>query len=233
MADSQTVPWNLQDAYWDKVHPGMKGRIYHEVVLFRHCESTRNADLMEGDVKSEQDVDAILTPRGEEQAKHVQFVVHGLKIPLDTTSLVVSPQRRAIDTIGKHRKWALAIPDLRERNLKKTFRIEDGCCSEVETQKEFENRVAHYIDLWSKRGTVDKRHRTIVVTHSLWIREFMRALQKADHNFSRHHFGNGSVTVIQFTEDEDGTKHAEIQMTGSVMHLPDHLRTGHHHALYY
>lgn len=220
------VPWSISVPFWDDLHPGMKGRILREIVLIRHCESESNQKLMDGDAAAEQVVDVGLTKRGVEQAKHVQAVI--AKLQDKNTQVWCSPQKRAADTcVPKY----LNMHDLRERNYKRDLVLANGTTSPKETKLEFQERVTKVLMTVLDLGK--GRDRLVLVTHSLWIREFLRQLQGADEDRSRQHFGNGAITVVQITRDDDGTEHYEIQLVGSVMHLPPHLRTGHHHALYY
>lgn len=200
--------------------PGMRGDPYREVILIRHGESTANVALMKGE-KKEQVADVDLTKIGEEQAEYVHRVIAKLDAPV-----WCSPQRRATMTAPED---ALVDHNLRERNLKHDFSLHGGTISHKETPEEFRGRVDKYVqDFYQKE---DVYQRTVLVTHSLWIQEFLRILLKGD-DFTNFHMGNGSITVVQFTEDNEKIRRAEIQMVGSVMHLPPDLRTGHHHWLY-
>lgn len=200
--------------------PGMRGDPFAEIVLVRHCESTANDALMKGN-KAEQVADVELTEVGKQQAEHVRRVIE----KLDGT-VYCSPQRRAVMTAPEGTTIEHA---LRERNLKHDFALKSGGVSAKETPEEFRSRVDDYVQAcYANTGVLE---RTIFVTHSLWIQEFLRILLKGD-DFAHFHMGNGSITVVQFTEDEHKVRRAEIQMVGSVMHLPPDLRTGHHHWLY-
>lgn len=209
----------------------MQGRWFREVVLVRHCESVANEKLMKGEPKKvEQDADVPLTELGKVQATVVQKVIEKLMRTDFPSSLVCSPALRTVMTAPPGTVTDL---DLRERNVKHDYVFHTGETSVKETHEEFCSRVDKYLQLWAQKPEEAPQERHIVVTHSLWIQEFLRALFKGDHYFSMFHNGNGSITVVQFTEDENKVRRAEIQTVGSVYHLPPALRTGHHHELYY
>lgn len=223
MADA--MPWDISDPFWDKIHPGMKGKVYHEVLLFRHAESGANEALMRGDAVSDQVSESDLTERGEAQAVIIKSLIDKL-CEKGECVVLTSPQLRAVKTAPE---YAVRIIDLRERNHKHIFEMSNGMTSLKETAQQFTARVQSFVTMHRKYR--HQRKRTILVTHSLWIREYMRLVQEAS-TVSQHHFGNASITVVQFTMDESGKEHAEFPMVGSVMHLPKELRTGHHHALF-
>jgi broad specificity phosphatase PhoE len=96
------MPFNIQDPYWSKVHPGMPCRIKHRIILVRHGESESNIELMTSGQTSEYQIDYGLTALGMEQAQDVAnfFESKGLK----TIGIVIadrvqiSPLWRTIQT---------------------------------------------------------------------------------------------------------------------------------------
>jgi broad specificity phosphatase PhoE len=215
------------DPYWNVRRHGMKGKMKHEVVFIRHCESTGNEAGMLGDVFVDQDRDVALTSKGKEQAKYVKKVIRSLQ-PCEVLS---SPLQRTMDTAGCTVQTVRHV--LREKNLKGTHRLNRflESVSAKETEEEFQKRVARFVqECRAVAVTAKSRTRTVAVTHSLWIQEFIR--QVTGGGSGNYHNGNGSVTVAQFTENA-GEMHVELVMLGSVDHIPHELRSGHHHALYY
>jgi broad specificity phosphatase PhoE len=213
-------PFDLSDASWGKVHPGMWGKLEHELVLIRHAESKSNRKLMTEERDHDdytRDVD--LTELGERQAARVHAIIDKLQ----PCCVYSSPLKRAYKTAGKPN---IVDASLRELNVDESFMTEQGLLASKETTECFKDRVGYHIERWRARGK-HKPVRSVVVSHSLFISEVLNQLYGGEGAFM--HLGNASITVVHFTDGDQ----VEIQMVGSVDHLPVDERSGHHTALHY
>lgn len=216
--------WNILEG----IHPGMEGELDCEVILIRHCESDSNWKLMHEGAKG-CSKDAPLSKLGREQAKYVQEVIHKFKEGAhDGTEVRVSPCRRALETLGGPFPEHYIHKMLNERNYTEDFDTESGHTCRKETEAEFKERVGMFESNFSK---LKGKTRHIIVGHSLFISEYINQVFGGHAAFT--HLGNGSITIVHYTTAPDGTRRKEVQMIGSVDHIPPELRSGHHTALHY
>ena len=92
-----SMPFDIKDAYWDNIHPGMMRRIKHRLIIIRHGESESNIELTTTGKTSEFAIDHALTDVGKEQAQDVANFLEskGLKY---IDRIEISPLDRAVQT---------------------------------------------------------------------------------------------------------------------------------------
>jgi broad specificity phosphatase PhoE len=107
---ASSMPFNIQDPYWNNVHPGMPSRIKHRLILVRHGESESNIELTTTGQTSEFTSiphkvggrgDIPLTARGKEQAQDVAdfLALKGINhIDGHIDQIYISPLWRTIQT---------------------------------------------------------------------------------------------------------------------------------------
>lgn len=232
----ESVPSDLRHPTWDRTHPGMDGVLCLELILVRHAESGSNRKLMTTEKvvgpEGRKDPDSELTPRGEQQAELTRAFIG--KLDKHYTTFETSPLKRARATCGGD-GYTVQF-NLREHNYRAEFDTGYGM-SPPESDAGFALRVQTEIRRWTAHMAVDDHvpapKRVVVCTHSLFIAEVLKHVCGCSAN-AMFHLGNASITVIHFTMCPRSYNHnVEIQMVGSVDHLPVELRTGHHTALYY
>ena len=93
----EEIPFDINDKYWDTVHPGMPERIIHRLILVRHGESESNIELTTTGKTTEYAIDHELTELGKEQAQDVANFLETKGI-IYITRIEISPLERAIQT---------------------------------------------------------------------------------------------------------------------------------------
>jgi len=172
---AQAMPFNIQDPYWSKVHPGMPCRIKHRIILVRHGESESNIELMTSGQTSEYQTDYGLTALGMEQAQDVAdlFESKGIKYhSFYSDKVQISPLWRAIQT---------AAP-----TLKKSPYCDDGVLCDVIINYELREKYSKKKYLVSmpdiyynklellprlKTKSFDKEHNCDIEWEHYWVRK--------------------------------------------------------------
>jgi broad specificity phosphatase PhoE len=226
-----TIPFDIKDAYWTKIHPGMRSRIKHRLILVRHGESESNIELTTTGLTTEFNIDHALTDIGKEQAQDVATFLH--KKGLDSIDRIeMSPLYRATQTALPCLKDCFGIEqivnfELREKYSKTPYTCDmpllravsvnhinfDSECIRIgrwvrEPDVDFEHRVNALMDNWKTIGTVEERKQTLVFAHSQLISQLL----SHDKSF---HLANGSISVIDIDEDN----HLNVHMANYTAHL--------------
>lgn len=240
-----SVPVNLSEqSFYGQNRKGLGGqRIKHRFVLIRHGQSEHNVNLENG--SQDFQVDSPLTCAGHEQANAVASYFSKIKFLPD--NICVSPMFRTRQTAAPTLKLfqkeieagqikVIVSPKYMEINTWQDWEVgTDGCLftSYKETFTEFTHRIRELVDHitnWSKN--IDKPTQTVIFTHSMVISELLNIIVNKDRaNISDNKWSevywqvtNGSLTCVDYTENEDGRKEWHIQAMNYTKHLP--LLTG-------
>jgi len=246
---SLQFPHNINDPYWDDIHPGMPAKIKHRLIIIRHGESTSNKALTSSN-EVILNTTPQLTAKGHLQSANI--AKHLTNYGLDNfDNIYVSPQYRAYQTaepiLDKIDLSKLRITDkIRERTLQeteyvklapklitmapndiKTLDLQDNIdgvhwARKHETQLEFSKRVEEMLNEWKGMGdSKGKRQQTLVFTHSI----FMSQLLTLNNPTVFFHLMNGSYIIMDI--DENNIVH--VHASNFVEHLDN--RTGHHNNI--
>jgi broad specificity phosphatase PhoE len=238
-----TIPFDIKDPYWAKIHPGMMSRIKHRLILVRHGESESNVELTTTGLTTEFNIDHKLTDIGKEQSHDVATFLH--KKGIDSIDRIeISPLYRAVQTALPCLKDCFGTDQivnfgLREKYSKTAYACDIPLRDNVfvrhinfdsetmhsgrwwirEPDIDFEKRVNTLMDSWKTIGTVDERKQTLVFTHSQLISQLL----STDKSF---HLANGSISVI----DIDENNHLNVHMANYTAHL--RIPTGMHTCIF-
>lgn len=227
-----TIPFDIKDPYWDNIHPGMRSRIKHRLILVRHGESESNIELTTTGLTSEFKKDHPLTDIGKEQAEDVANFLHKKGGLNAIDRIEMSPLLRAVQTAllclnmpsspeqivnfelrEKYSKsrYACQIPLRRNKNVKHINFDDESMCLERwirEPDVDFAHRVSVLMDNWKKIGAVEDRKQTLVFAHSQLISQLLS-------NDKSFHLANGSISIIDIDEDN----HLNVHMANYTAHL--------------
>lgn len=240
-----SVPVNLSEqSFYGKNMKGLGGqRIKHRFVIVRHGESEHNVNLENGNQDFQ--VDSPLTCAGQEQAKAVAGYLSRIKFLPD--NICISPMLRtrqtAAPTLNLFQKeiesgqiGVIVSAKYMEVNAWEECKVgTDGSffTSHKETFTEFTHRIRELVDHmsnWSKN--IDKPTQTIIFTHSMVISELLNHIVNrdradiSDDEWSKVYWqvANGSLTCVDYTENDNGRDEWHIQAMNYTKHLP--LLTG-------
>jgi len=241
--DITSVPANLShESFYGKPMKGLGGQcIKHRIVLVRHGESQHNVNYENG--HQDMQVDSPLTRIGHTQAKNVAkylsnigflpnnicmspmtrtcetaeptLKLFGNEISSGTISLEISPKYMEVNT------WKDCDVG-QEQNIHKSYK---------ETFTDFANRIRELVDhveVWS--NNLEKPTQSLIFTHSMVISEILNHIvnkERAeidDEKWSKIYWqvANGSLTCIDYTENNEGRVEWHIQAVNFTKHISIH-----------
>jgi len=235
------VPVNLTDqTFYGKNMKGLAGqRIKHRFVVIRHGESEHNVNFEKG--SSDLKVDSPLTCVGHEQAKAIARYLDRIGFLPD--NICISPMLRTRQTaeptlqlfqkeISSGQMAMIVSPKYMEINAWKECKVgsdDAKFTSYKESFTEFVSRISslfEHMRIWSKN--LQKPTQTLVFTHSMVISELLNHIVNRervnvyDDEWSEVYWqvANGSLTCVDYTENDEGREEWHIQTTNYCKHLP-------------
>ena len=210
-------------------------------------ESIDRSDTPDTTSSNSVDVDSNLTNAGHEQAHQVASFF--AKIGLKPDRIVVSPMKRTVDTaaptlglmkdeIDSGEVELIFDPRYQEINIWNDTQVgyePRPSWSEKETFTKFTRRMNDKVDMMEAESQelVESRQ-TVVFTHSMVISEILNHLANrisrtnvSDTYWSDIYWqvNNGSITCIDFTENDFGREEWHIQAMNYCGHLSTHTGT--------
>jgi broad specificity phosphatase PhoE len=218
-------------------------------VILKESENEPGKVVIEDGTTEDIDIDSELTPIGHEQARQVAQYLDSIGFIPD--EVIVSPMRRTQQTafptlrlfndLFRTNNITLSYsPEWMEINLWKDSTVgysrsndKLAAKSSRETFTGFVARVGQLLDnIKEATKTLKKPKQTLVFTHSMVISEFLNAIvAKNRENISDQDWSdvywqctNGSITCVDFTENDAGRPECHIQCMNFMRHLT--LTTG-------
>lgn len=234
-----TIPFDIKDPYWANIHPGMRSRIKHRLILVRHGESESNIELTTTGLTSEFKKDHPLTDIGKEQAEDVANFLHKHKKgDLDAIDRIeVSPLLRAVQTADPSMlDWLYGGPigpeqfvnfELREKYSKSPYVCDIPMWRDSSVKHINFDDESMRSGRWVREPDIDFEYRVSVLMDN-WKKigaveerkqtlvfahsQLISQLLSTDKSF---HLANGSISVIDIDEDN----HLNVHMANYTAHL--------------